>query len=626
VSIERVEPYGGDEALETEISRVILVWAASVFAVLTVLTHLAQIFGIRFSIYAILGVSIAAVMTVVVWYAEIRRIKDNRSSADYPTAAILLACCLFSVFLCLASYRPDTDDCFYVPNVVYYLQNPGEPMGFAIHYIESGGQPFVSYHRGSIPFEYVQGITAYVGHLHFLTIYYLIAPALIGFMIPLVWYYSLSRFVRSPRATVFGTVVICLCLLLMGGAHRSFGNFAFNRIFQGKTVVLAVAIPLFAALSVDYFRAPSMRSWLYLLALSTAMVGCTVAAAMLVPLLAIVLALAGSIAYVSGVKTKIERGFWYMCSLAYTAAYAVSILLYSTKEVGSESALNVTWPATYAGHLKFVLSDPAAIVFMTVGTIGSVVFLKGRDRRFLIAWFAATVVLYLNPLVAPFMIEHVTSPNIYWRLFYLLPFPLVIGLSVAAPATMLEGRSRAWRVCVPGALILLLLLAHLPQSSPSVFRSGTMIFENRLPRPPTDIRWPGYKVANLALTRKILEACPPEGTMLAPQKISTVAAMLTARYTHICYRFDGIRMWFETGGRKNESDLRMSASQCLRGRVSFKGLRSVESLVKRYPQINVVVAQEKAIAASNGYLDRFLSGQGFVVSGQVGDMLVLSRS
>ncbi|MHC5210445.1 MAG: DUF6077 domain-containing protein [Planctomycetota bacterium] len=607
-------------ALPSVLARLVLVWWAVSFGLLTVLTHAAQAVGMSFTAYVIVGVAVTVAATAVLLRAELPRLKAARAAPSRGVTFGLLACCLLSLALCVVSYRPATDDVYYIPNVVYCLENPAEAMGFTFHYIETGGPLISSYHRGSIPFEYVQAMAAHVTPVDLLTVYYVLAPAFFGVLLPLAWFYLLTRFVRSSSAAVFGTLTICLSLLLMGAQERSWGHYAFDRIFEGKTVMLAICMPFFVALTMDFFRAPRARTWLVLLALSTAMIGCTVASAALVPLLALVLTIAAVSAFVRGTRARLQRSLLYLSSLVYPGLYAVSIILLSLHQIGSDTALNRTWPVTFAEHAAWVLDDPGTIVFLIVGTVGSLLLFTGCDRRFLIVWFMATAVLYVNPVVAPFMIHNVTSPNMYWRLFYLLPFPLVIGLAGAGLHLRFATRSAPRRLLVTAGVPSLLLLAHVPEGVPTVFRADPAGGV-----PAAELRLPGPRVADLSLTRQVLEAAAPEGTMLAPQSISTVTAMLTARYRHICYRADGMRAWFEGTGRKAEATRRMKASRFLDGQPTIKGLSSVQWLVQHYPQVNTVVARQAAVDADDGSLGEWLREQGFVAAGRAQDLAVFSR-
>jgi hypothetical protein len=216
--------------------KIFLVLAMSVAAVLTVLTHIAQISRMPFYIYAITGMCLAIVTAgLVLWRELSKQILKTVTAHPWPAMA-LAGCSLLGALLCLVSHRHALDDSYYVPNVVYYLEHPTETMGFLIHFVDSGGDPFVSYHFGSFPFEYSQGIVAYITRCHFLTVYYFLAPALFGGMIPLVWFYLISRFGFRLRASITGSFIICMSLPLMGEQHGSFGNLAFNRIFNYRVV------------------------------------------------------------------------------------------------------------------------------------------------------------------------------------------------------------------------------------------------------------------------------------------------------------------------------------------------------------------------------------------------------
>jgi len=435
-------------------------------------------------------------------------------------------------------------------------------------------------------------------------------------MIPLVWFYVISRFNFPSRVAIAGAFFICLSLLLMGEQHRSFGKFAFNRIFHGKTVLLAVGIPLFVAFTVDFFRSPSVRRWLYLFITSVAMVGCSNSAAVLIPLLASVLFIACFVSYVPNISSGLLRGFYYLCTLFYPALYAGSILLLSLDQVGKDSIVHRGFPITFLGHFKLVLYGPTVGLFLVFGTILAIVFAQTRHRRFLITWIVLLIVCYLNPLVSPILIKYVTSPNIYWRLFYLYPFPLVVGLSAAGLALRLENKSPKWRRIIFGTVTALLLAAHLPASSSSVFRHGPRITRLSVPR---------YKAVNLHQARKVLALAPPPGTMLAMPAVSHSLPMLSSKYPQMRIRTDGILLWLDQRGRKYEAIHRIKASEFLGGRTSKEGLNSLVWVIHRYPQIRSVVADRRVAHSNNSYLFRLLEKLGFTEHKFTNELVVFIR-
>ena len=593
--------------------KALLVAIMSAAAILTVITHICQIFGVPFYLYAIIGVFSSITVIFLVLGHEISKAVFAAAISQRSVLFALLISCLFSVLLCLVSHRPDQDDLYYVPNVVHYLANPKEPMGFHIHFIDSGSEPFESCHVGtSLPFEYAQGILAYVTRVHLLTVYYFLAPVLFGGMIPLVWFYLISRFSFSPGSAVSGAFFICLSLILMGEQHRSFGNFAFNRIFQGKVVLLAVGVPLFSALTMDFFRSPSGRTWLYLFVLSVAGVGFSASGVVLIPLLALVLAVSCSFCYVSDMRSRFRCGLLYLFTLLYPAVYAASILLFSLPLLSENAPINVGAPATFVENFRLVLAGPATILFLIIGTIPALMFVRKRERNFLIMWIVLLLTFYLNPFICPVMIKYITSPNIYWRLFYLLPFPLVIGLSAAGVVLRLEKKSLKLRRIIIVSALILLSAAHLPASSTSVFRNNTRL------------GLPGYKTRGLALAREVLALKPPPGTMLAAPFVGGAVAMLSSEHPQMIVRADGIGVWMYMSqrGPQTEAFLRIKASRFLAGNTKQGYFKSFVALVQRYPQIRSVVARRYVAEANNRQLFLFMVKMGFTES-RISDNVVL---
>ena len=595
--------------------RIFLVLIMSVAASLTVLTHIAQITGISFRVYAIIGTCITIIVTGCILWRELSKQIIKTVTAHPGSAAALAGCSLLGALLCLVSYRFDFDDFYYVPNVVYYLEHPTEAMGFLIHFVDSGGDPFVSYHFGSFPFEYSQGIVAYITRCRFLTVYYFLAPALFGGMMPLVWFYLISRFGFRSRAAITGSFIICMCLPLMGEQHGSFGNFAFNRIFQGKVVMLAVGIPLFVALTMDFFRWPGKKNWFYLFLASVAMVGFSTSAAMLLPMLASVLVIASCFWYVPNVRAWLLRGFFYLCTLFYPILYAGTFLLMSPELLNSDNPIYRHRLTTYLANVKNVLGGPVVIIFLAAGTILAISLLQKRHRRLIVTWLALLFLLYLNPLVGPIVMK-LTRQSVFWRLFYLLPFPIVIGLSGAAVAGRLENKSPKWGRIVFGTITVLLLAAHLPASSSSVFRRGPRVTKFGIPR---------YKVLNIREARSVLESAPPPGTMLALQEVSRSLPMLTAKYPQLLIRPHAIYIWMGQRGTMDKAMHRVQAQAFLGGRASKANLESLVWVIRENPQIRSIVAYSRVAEAGSRYLFRLLKNFGFAEHMLVDDLVVFIR-
>ncbi|MFC1572605.1 DUF6077 domain-containing protein [Candidatus Eisenbacteria bacterium] len=600
-----------DEHLQA-LARLFLLLLLVPAALLTFWTHIAQLCAITFSIYAVVAVGLIVLAACVILWMHVLRGLPSRLGDEIIPGVTLVLFGLLGAMLSLFTHRPDLDDIHYLPNVVYYLENPSAPMGFDIHFLDAGGDLFRSWYWGtSLPFEYAQGAVAHVAGIDLLTMYYMIMPALFGFAMAVVWFYGISRFSRHSYASVAGAGLIFLSLLLMGERHASFGNFAFNRLFQGKAVLFAIGLPLYAAFTLDFFKSPHMQSWLRLLALATAAIGLSASAAMLLPILAVSLTLAGAFAYRGTVKEQLVRAVGVLCSLIYPGVYAVSILLSRESVVTTELPSAGFYPTTFGGHADYVFGPVLYIcAAMTAGL--AIFILEKKQRRFVALWIISLAML-LNPWIAKLMISNVAMRSVYWRLFYLLPFPLVVGLVGAGLAVRLQRDGRGRLRVLTTAIGALLVLAHLPSASPSIFRHGTRL------------GIPGYEVNDLGLARQVLDLAPPSGAMLACPAISHSLPMVTAKYPQMRVRTDGVVAWLSRRGRKDEAIRRLLASDFLGGEGSREGLQSLGWVIEHCPQVRSVVMDRAVAERQGGLITRLLTDVGFSDRRQSRDLVLLAR-
>jgi hypothetical protein len=380
-------------------------------------------------------------------------------------------------------------------------------------------------------------------------------------------------------------VVIILLLLLLGDNHRSYGNFAFNRIFQGKAVLLQIGIPVFVGASVGFFRAPSCRSWLLLFFLSTALTGLTSSTVVILTLLSCLMALAGFVAGTRG-KKGLSICLLYFPSLVYVLAFGLFLLLVSPPLLASSHPANTTWPSTFLGHFNYLFktSDfPTSIIALILSTVLGLCLVKGKQRWFLLVWATASCVFFLNPISASFLIKHFTGQNIYWRLFYIFPFPLMAGICAAAGLSRLQNWPANLRLAAAGGICMILMAGHLPSSSTSIFRNGT------------EISLPRSKIPRemLADARDVIRvACP--GPMLAPPGISGIVPLLTSRHPQLVENGLLVQYKFYELGDPSRADRRIMASRLVGGQPGEYPLDTVKNILIEENVSSIVIARRVA--------------------------------
>jgi hypothetical protein len=579
----------------------------SAFSGVALLTYLAQTIGLSFRVYAIIGLILILIAFGGGGYGVFRlwRTAQHRDIADL---IILCLLCLAGSLIVLTINRPETDDFYYVPNAVFHLLNPDRGMDWNIHYLyipENSVQSF--FWATATPFEYSQTIVAHFLGMEYLRVYYVLTPALVGFLIPLAYYYVLSRFSHNTSYAILGAFLIIGMMLLLGETVRTVGNMYFARAFQGKAIFLSIGVPWFIAMSRDHFEKPSFSSVWCLVATNIAMIGITSTAIVFLPLLALVLAISEFFV------TNNVKGYWrtsilYFSPLLYILVFAAITLNYSQTYLGASSVVNGGWPRTLLGHANFFYNPqlPLTPILAALFTITVFIFSSGYIRKYLFVWVFSSLILILNPLSADFLINHVTSPNIYWRLFYILPFPLVVGLSVVAFCERFN-----LNFAIPkGKAVVAFLLASVTLLQ--ILFWNASVFS---PKDAPGTSWAGYKLEdyNLAPARKIIAIAPP-GVMLAPPGIGGTVAMLSDKYPQIRIRNDAENLWLG-----EDAEMRILSSDFVGGEIEW--IDEMRMLLSKYPVIQSIVMSKKVWKNTN--INDTLETYGFHQSKIIDEKLVL---
>ena len=585
--------------------RTILLLPTGVFAAITVLTHAARILDIQFRIYALVSAVVA--LLVLAGWILIARLERQRIR-DHDTGVLLGLLLLAAAGAVMASiYKlPDADDFSYVPDAVHYLSHPGDPMGNTIHYVYPSDGPILSVVVAtSAPFEYAQALLSLLISTEFITVYHVVAPALVGFSIPLVLFLLLAQFADNSQDAALATWIGVAVLILLGETKYSPGSLSFTRAFQGKVVLLSAGLPLFSALSLDYLREPSLKRFAFAATAGTALAGLSSTAFFMVPMLALGLGLAHELA--GGFE---RHSFSKLATFGGTVTYPVVYGLYASRSVTNYTALDNPlmrdWPTEFAGHLRLLLDPtrPVSPVVLLVSLMLVVLVLKGFRRRFLALWVIVDLALFLNPLVARFWIEFVTGPSIYWRVFLLLPLLAMVGAVTIGLFERMPGPGRGRKSLLAGLSVAVLALIHFVPGTTSIFKRGG------------EIGLPGYRVPGeaLAVARTLIELAPP-GVTLAPPDIAGVTGMLRGGYPQVHLGKDPLREWLPW----DEAEARAGASFFVAGDGSR--WEDFVLVVEALEELRTIVIDEDRIPDVSEVLDT----QGFLRLTSAGGYVIYSR-
>jgi hypothetical protein len=506
----------------------------------------------------------------------------------------LLALALLCGFLSLAALRPEVDDVNYAARAVYFLAHPELPLDRAFHdhaFFEASLEyPLLLTYTAELFWAHL----AWLLHLPFLDVYHRVAPFVGGALVPLAWTLAVARFTGSARGALLGAVAICAYLCVDGVSHNGFGNYAFVRIWHGKVLLLALGVPLFAAFALDWLERPRRAAWLRLLLGSVAADGLTSTALFLLPLLALALG-AGHLA----ARGPSRRSLLELVGLGAALVHGVALGLFLRLEADPADyrylGFEVGFPETFLGQLALVFppAPPIAIAACAVSVLACLRLLPVERRRLLLGWFGGILALALNPLVMPLVVEHLSTPNTYWRIFYALPFPLTLGVAAALLAKRWQLSPRT-TLAVAGVLLLGAAAANVLVPGPTTFGG--------LPFAPGSYKLrPGIADE----LREIASHARP-GSMLAPYDISSTLPLLSSDFPQASVEGYFLVHFARLEGMPDAARSRHRAALYVGGR-SPTGLADVQQLVDDGLR-NVVVVRARSFEPA---LVRLLQSHGF---------------
>jgi hypothetical protein len=407
-----------------------------------------------------------------------------------------------AIFVTLFANRPDPDDAFYMSIPATLLRFPHAPVLLHDTMYRMGHLPLL------LPIYRVDSYEVLVGTLSRLTgvphmeVAYLVLPSLFAIFAVLAWARLLKQL--APERWVTTLVILFLCMLALGEAHQSYGNFAFVRLFQGKAILATVMVPAIVCAGLDFSRCTSVRNWIVLFAAQVAALGFTSSALFVAPAAA-GMALASAW---SPNASSTRRFLIGLLASAYVIA-AAGVLMFAThggRGFVSDAAMppmldlvEHTWGTWSTAPLLIAL-------------LATWAFVPSRSAG---RYFAAGALLFLlgvlNPYTSRFMADHLTGASTYWRLTWALPLPVFAAVVLGGVVSGIT-RVRPRAAGIAG-LVLLVCGAGWFGWNCGVLREANFL---RLGLPRLKVYRFEYPVAKLVAAR-----VPENGVVLAPELVAT---------------------------------------------------------------------------------------------------------
>jgi hypothetical protein len=432
--------------------------------------------------------------------------------ADTPFWVVAWALGLASALLSSLLARPDGDDAYFLNFSVWVSERHSFPLRDTM--ISQEVFPAIEGH--SPPVHSIEGllgtIAAFVG-LPAGTMTYLIAsPVLIVIAVLALAALVDHLRIRAPEVALTTAVVV----LWLSGSGASFGTFFALRMWQGKGVLLMVALPLVLLAGMRLLDRPNLLDGVVYVAAVVGSIGASNSAVFLTPLLI------GALALVAALLARWRAALMLALPMTYPLVVGLVVLLTAPLAPTDGQLLAVGLAPAGTDFLDPLGAVPGVqgqlmifVAALCIGWLGTR-SLPGRAALLASSLIAGVMVL---PPVVQVLGERLGIESVAWRFWWIVPFPLLIAgvVGVVAGVAPERGIRTRYGLGLVGAGLVVV---------PMVLGANWVGHSDNGARRvlPTTWKVPPGALAGAVLARDVSE---PGDTVLAPWHVSRVLAGLT---------------------------------------------------------------------------------------------------
>jgi hypothetical protein len=418
---------------------------------------------------------------------------------------VILMLCVAMATLALWVNRPDQDDAFYVGVAAFASSHPLEPLLAFDPMLVERTWPLIFPSYSFASYELLAAAIAHGLSLPAAAIMHIMLPPVFAALIVLALR-DLAREISPGRATLT-TVLGFALILILGEMPRSPAHFSFDRIFQGKAILLSVMIPYIYATTFRYGTASGSRRDLYLLGCAyVASIGTSNFGMLIAPMAGLTAALSCAVA-----TGHLRRA----ANAAAPAALALPYLLWVLWQSHAGTAVSADPIETPGNVWLSVFGISGQYVVAGLILLGPALAPDARTRRLLATPLLLLFAVLLNPAVAPWIARHVTTPPVYWRVTWQTPILIYAAAALTFALTHPAGRNVTprTRICILGVVMACGALA-LPATTLTSTDGMRWSFATLKTEPRAD------RAADVAS-----HAMGSAGRLLAPDAVSSIVAM-----------------------------------------------------------------------------------------------------
>lgn len=419
-------------------------------------------------------------------------------TASAANNAALMILVVVAVGVTLVTHRADLDDSFYLSMAIGALDSPETPLLSSDSMFGVEGLPLQNPIYKTNTYELLLASCSRLTGADLKWLYYLAFPALsAALLVPTTW--LAARELGSSRPTLAAALVL-LVMVTWGDVHWSHANFGLVRLFQGKAVLVSVAVPAIIYFSARFVHRGDAASWAYLLLAQIGALGLSANGVFTAPL-ASGLVLLGSVRPSSLHVRRFAVG---ILASAYVLAFGI-VLSLELSAVAAAQPEPLRQVGT-AANLHAVLGSGMRADLILAGLLSLAAIPSAPERwRTTTGWALAIVLLLLSPITSD-AVAFVQALN--WRILWAAPFPLILGLALAGVSSL----GPSWRSVRLGSVVAAVIatLFAWPSAPWTTSRDNEAVIAS--PRAKVD---PFHNFAAF-----LVGATPPGGVVLAPWDVS----------------------------------------------------------------------------------------------------------
>jgi len=513
--------------------------AVGLFAAWTLAFHFILI--IRWPAWCILP-CFAAIVVIFLYFRVLPRLCLRTFIVHRTTLIIALIAALLSFF----TARHSADDATFFHRALVQAHAMDQPLLLTDTLHAADDLPAISPLHVATSYELLMALTARALHIDAVWFYQHVSLAAAIGLLVLVLARLYARLRLSSAVIPFAIAAALLFLVLDGATHRAPGVKTFMMMWQGRSILWGVGLPIALLFTLRYMARPRAERWLMLALCPIAGLGLSNAALYLVPLTIFAASLAHALAHRMRRRT-LRR--WVLANMAlFYSAIIVAVLTVGPITMPDMQAWrqagDASWWRNLLGNLTGEHDDMGrAALFASRYVIVAMLPLFALRRgvgAWLTIYMLLLIALLVNPFAGPWWISTLT-PGAYWRIAYLFPFALCAGLIV--PCLL-----RQRRAAVSMGLIALLMLVVTHRESAAAFKA------------PWTLR---LDPSSVAFCRAMQEHLQDGNLLVDPQLARTLPLIVPSARLQMT-RWTETTHLFRSAGRADEAVQRLLAQSILR--------------------------------------------------------------